>query len=49
MFYNGIWKEVVCMFTLVVTKEFIDTLKKLPSKYLVVLISQILEMKPKEK
>lgn len=36
------------MFTLVVTKEFIDTLKKIPSKYLVVLISQILEMKPKE-
>ena len=36
------------MFTLVVTKEFIDTLKKIPSKYLVVLISQIVEMNPKK-
>ncbi len=37
------------MFEIVVTEEFIEELKKVPSKYLVVLISQIVSMKPKEK
>lgn len=37
------------MYELQVTQEFIDTLKTLPSKYLVMLISQIVKLKECEK
>jgi len=37
------------MYEMVVTEEFVEEMKNLPSEYLVILISQIISMKEKEK